>query len=482
MVTASPVSFAAEPLYDIDIPSLSVAEALNELADQVGALMLFSYDLVVDRQANGVVGRFTLAEALEALLEGSGLSGGLSDRQVVQISVEESAASIEATMNQGETVMLKSDKTGFWKRLTASLGLLATAAIPAQAQESAQQSASARAMLEEVVVTARRREENLQDLPMSIAAITADAMEAQGIYSVEDLSDFVPNLTLTMGDRANNTRVVIRGIGGGHPDNVFVFGSGMYIDGHYIPNSLTGYMSTLDIERVEVLRGPQGTLFGKNVTGGAINIITAKPHPEFESSLTLRAAEDGQQDVRGMLNVPLSDNVFARFSIASEQFDGYYFNQNLGIDTSGTDLQTFNAALRWEVNDNWTLDFSANTQKRRDDNKAFQCNPLDGSAPAWGTIGTFGGISGREDHLDRIYYSSAGAVSSYLIDANGNVTTTPAPGAVPLTNIATDGTGLEADHEAARVSDVAAGTFVNSSDLFTFSNVDVDTLFAAARW
>ena len=87
-------------------------------------------------------------------------------------------------------------------------------------------------------------------------------MEAAGILSIEDASDFVPNVTLTTSDRANNTRIVIRGIGGGHPDPVFVFGSGMYIDGHYIPNSLGGYMSTMDIERIELLRGPQGTLFG----------------------------------------------------------------------------------------------------------------------------------------------------------------------------------------------------------------------------
>ena len=119
------------------------------------------------------------------------------------------------------------------------------------------QSASAQGasgLLEEVVVTARRREESLQDLPLSIAALSAGQMEAQGISSIEDVSDFVPNVTLTQSDRMNNTRVVIRGIGGGHPDPVFVFGSGMYIDGHYIPNSLGGYMNTMDIERVELLR------------------------------------------------------------------------------------------------------------------------------------------------------------------------------------------------------------------------------------
>ena len=144
------------------------------------------------------------------------------------------------------------------KTIWSVIGIAGGAFLMAPAQQAVAQSASAQAMLEEVVVTARRREENLQDLPLSVAAINADAMEAAGIYSVEDVGDFIPNVTLTQSDRANNTRIVIRGIGGGHPDPVFPFGSGMYIDGHYIPNSLGGYMTTMDIERVEVLRGPRG--------------------------------------------------------------------------------------------------------------------------------------------------------------------------------------------------------------------------------
>ena len=284
------------------------------------------------------------------------------------------------------------------KGLWGVLGLAGGVFLFASGQQASAQSASAQAMLEEVVVTARRREENLQDLPLSIVAITADAMEAQGIYSIEDAGDFIPNVTLTQSDRANNTRIVIRGIGGGHPDPVFPFGSGMYIDGHYIPNSLGGYMTTMDIERVEVLRGPQGTLFGKNVTGGLVNIVTAKPGPEMASSLTLRAADHGQQDFRGMVNVPLSDSVFARVGIAKETMDGYYYNHNLGVDQGATDLTAFNAAIRFQPNDNWTIDLSYNKQDRNDDNKPIQCNPFDGSAGAWG--GMRGGRT-RPPHLDR---------------------------------------------------------------------------------
>ena len=273
------------------------------------------------------------------------------------------------------------------KRFSGVFGIAAGALLIAPGQEAAAQSASAQAMLEEVVVTARRREENLQDLPLSVAAISADAMEAQGIYSIEDVSDFIPNVTLTQSDRANNTRIVIRGIGGGHPDPVFPFGSGMYIDGHYIPNSLGGYMTTMDIERVEILRGPQGTLFGKNVTGGLVNIVTAKPGPEYASSISLRAADHGQQDLRGMVNVPLSDSFFARLGVAKETMDGYYYNHNLGIEQGATDLTAFNAAIRFAPNDNLTFDLSYNVQDRNDDNKPIQCNPFDGSAGAWALAG-----------------------------------------------------------------------------------------------
>lgn len=319
--------------------------------------------------------------------------------------------------------------------------------LTAQDAMGQQRGASAQAMLEEVVVTARRREENLQDLPLSIAAINADAMQAQGIYSIEDIGDFVPNVALTTSDRASNTRIVIRGIGGGHPDPVFVFGSGMYIDGHYIPNSLGGYMSTMDIERVELLRGPQGTLFGKNVTGGAVNIISAKPGPDFDSSLTLRAAEDGDNDFRGMVNFPISENVFARVGVAKEVFDGYYENRHLGISTGGEDHSTINAAIRFTPGQ-WTIDLNTFLIRYRDDNAGIQCNPgpTDPNAASgyqYTEDNQWGGGSG---HLERVY------------------------------------AGFGQDYFDACAADAAQGPFVNSSDKVTFADIDQEAVFASAQW
>jgi len=263
-------------------------------------------------------------------------------------------------------------------------------------------------------------------------------MQVQGIYSIDQASRYVPNVTLTNDDRANNTRVVIRGIGGGFPDPVFVFGSGMYIDGHYVPTSMGGYMSTVDIERIELLRGPQGTLFGKNVTGGLVNIISTKPQPEFDSSLTVRLAEDGEQAIRAMVNVPFSDTVFARFSVASEEFDGYYYNQNLNIDSGFKDSKSARAAIRIQPNDNWTVDATLAMSRKEDDNLGGQCQNTARDAPQWG---------GGAGNLERRLY-----------------------------------VGAREDFWAICDADVAAGDFVHSSDKITYSDVDEEIFTLGVEW
>ncbi len=238
---------------------------------------------------------------------------------------------------------------------------------------NAQQSASAQAMLEEVVVTARRREESLQDLPLSVAAITADAMQAQGIYDIMDITDHVPNVNFTNTGRRGVTALYIRGIGNDTPLSLAPVGAGVYIDGHYLPNTVGNMLNTVDIERIEVLRGPQGTLFGKNTTGGAINIVSAKPQQEFEGSALARIGGFGQTDFRGMVNVPLSDIAAARFSASKETSDGFYYNRTLDSDWGATDLTAFTAALRLTPDDHWTVDLGFRGNYQDDHNAPGQC-------------------------------------------------------------------------------------------------------------
>ena len=349
-------------------------------------------------------------------------------------------------------------------------------------QEASAQGAAA-AILEEVVVTARRREESLEDLPLSVVAISADAMQAQGIYNTEQIGDFAANVSLSSSDRMNHSRIFIRGIGGGFPNPIAVFGTGMYIDGHYLPGSLANYMSTVDIERVEVLRGPQGTLFGKNVTGGAINIISAKPGPEFESSLTVRAGQYGQQDIRGMINTPITDNLYFRGSISSEQLDGYWDNIFLGINgTDYRDSKNFRGSLRWLPNDNWTVDATVQTGRDRNGQLGRQCatrirqSTLDELAADGQDVSRFSATPDNPatSFNDGVGQWGGGPAGGH-INRLGPITTA---GQVVTTDGADSLTTMWDWCNASR----AAGDYTHASEKDSFSNADNMNLFFSAVW
>jgi iron complex outermembrane recepter protein len=307
-------------------------------------------------------------------------------------------------------------------QLLGAMGI--TALLPTQAVNA--QSASAAAMLEEVVVTARRREENLQDLPMSIQAFSADALEAQGIINIEEIGDFVPNVSLGDATRANDTRLFIRGVGGGFSNPAQVFGVGTYIDGHYMSGSLGAFMSTVDIERVEVLRGPQGTLFGKNTTGGAISLVTAKPHDQFDGYIQGRTGSYGRQDVRLMANVPLSDNLFMRANFAREYFDGYYKNAaaadfpTLDANTGGEEQTSFGFALRYLPSNQLTVDFRLMLAQDRDENQGGLCRAYP-DAEVYGDIHgvTFDGPDGLAGTADDVTGNLVGVPEGGYADGEG---------------------------------------------------------------
>ena len=237
------------------------------------------------------------------------------------------------------------------------------------------QSASAAAVLEEIVVTARRRDENYQDIPLSIAAISADTMEAMGIHDIKDISDFVPNVQFRETDGRGAAVLFIRGIGGGTGGGgTRSAGSALYLDNHYIASGAR-VLSTLDMERVEILRGPQGTLFGKNTNGGAVQFVSAKPQPEFDSEIMLRGGAYGQRDFRGMINVPFSDTVWGRFAVGKETYGGHYFNRALNRDYGAVDVQSFVGSLRFTPNDNWMIDLAVRTNTDDSDQTGGQCRP-----------------------------------------------------------------------------------------------------------
>lgn len=214
--------------------------------------------------------------------------------------------------------------------------------------------------LEEVVVTAERREASLQDTPISVISMSAEAIEQVGVSSLNELASFMPNVNI-VGNSAYgraNPEFNIRGVGAGVVTSGVVTERpvGLYIDGLYFPRSQGALLSLIDAERIDVLRGPQGTLFGRNNTGGAIAYTSKKPTGEFGGSIKAKVGEFNQRFLQGMLNVPLSDTAALRVTAMSEQQDGYVSRGN--IDLGNVDDQAVRAQLNISPSEDLTIDLA----------------------------------------------------------------------------------------------------------------------------
>lgn len=215
------------------------------------------------------------------------------------------------------------------------------------------------AVLEEIVVTAERREGTLQDTPISIVAFSGDDLQELGVTNIEELGAFLPNVSIGgLIITGNQPNFVIRGIGQNRTNLGNDRGVGLYVDDIYYSPATNSLLSVMDVERVEVLRGPQGTLFGRNTTGGAIRYITKKPTNEFEGTVRGTVGNFARTDVRGILNVPFSDNFYGRFTAASLSRDGYVTQALDNRDLGNQDERIFRAQFRWVPSDSLTIDLT----------------------------------------------------------------------------------------------------------------------------
>ena len=181
--------------------------------------------------------------------------------------------------------------------------------------------------LEEIVVTARKREESLMEIPVSITAFSGEGLIDRNLTSIDQIGSQTPGLVFSnsanISGSSNAAAVFIRGIGQSDYTLAVESGAGIYIDDVYLPHSIGNVANVVDVERIEVLRGPQGTLFGRNTIGGAIRIITKKPHDEYEGDIEFTTGSYSRIDVKGHVNIPLSDRFFIRFSGLSQDRDGF---------------------------------------------------------------------------------------------------------------------------------------------------------------
>ena len=208
-------------------------------------------------------------------------------------------------------------------------------------------------VLEEVIVTAQKRSESLQDVPVAVTAFSADTIQEAGISDTSDLAVMTPSLNANANASPFTTRLSIRGIGTSQSDPALEPSVGMFVDGVFLGRSGLGTADLTDIERIEVLQGPQGTLYGKNTNAGAISIITKRPNlDEFEGYVEASVGDYGMGKLTATASGPLGDTVAYRLSGNIHQRDGYYDNAGAGIDDQNdADDWNLQGKLLWEPTD-----------------------------------------------------------------------------------------------------------------------------------
>ena len=204
--------------------------------------------------------------------------------------------------------------------------------------------------IEEILVTAQRRTQSLQDVPIAMQVVDSRLIEDVAAENLGDLNGFVPGLVVS-DNSPTQPRYQIRGIQTGD----FGIGTdpavGVYVDGIYAARSGASLLAFNDVERIEVLKGPQGTLFGRNSAAGAISIVTRQPADEFHSLLRVRFGEYGKQYYEGMLNTPIGDSVALRINGVYNKSDGWLEDAATGLDLMPEENWAGRVALRWELSD-----------------------------------------------------------------------------------------------------------------------------------
>ncbi len=236
---------------------------------------------------------------------------------------------------------------------------MSLAAATLAAQAAIAQSSGRSMQLEEVVVTAQKREESLQDTPISLAAFSGDQLEQFGIDDLGDITARTPNVDITPFPNSRSSLVIfMRGVGNNDSQTTQDPAVGVYFDGVYMGRSIGLTKDVADLERVEILRGPQGTLYGRNTTGGAINMISAKPAGEFALKQVLSTGNRGYRKALIQLDTPTYNNVSAKISYSEADKSHWVDNINSNNDFVEEDRKAGRFVLRWDISEAFSADYA----------------------------------------------------------------------------------------------------------------------------
>jgi iron complex outermembrane receptor protein len=259
------------------------------------------------------------------------------------------------------------------------LSLLAMMASPAFAQDAAEDDNSG---IQEIIVTAQKKSERLQDVPISIAAITGDAVTDRAAVSLQGLQGAVPNVEIGTFSNTPNTAVfTIRGIGVIEPDPYAGNTVGIVSDGVPQYFSMGALLDLYDVDRIEILRGPQGTLFGANTTGGVVNVVNAQPEiGEFKGKATLGYGNYDHKNAGAAINVPLGESLAARFTVSHDQRKGWTTNIVDGSDMGKRNVTIFRGALKYAPTADFDITVSGEYDRARNGAPIVIAGDLPGEA------------------------------------------------------------------------------------------------------
>ena len=249
--------------------------------------------------------------------------------------------------------------------------------------QDASQGVNAGVVLEEIVVTARKREESLQSIPTSVSAFGADELEMKLVSSIQDLSRFAPNLVVnTAGVSPSQGIVFIRGIGEVDQFNTLDPAVGIYIDGIYLGRVQGSIFDLVDVQRIEVLRGPQGTLFGRNTIGGVINVITAPPSMDTSTDLSFTYGSDERVGIKASTNrALLDDKLIFRGNVSSLRRECLSRLQNNDDCIAGKDTVAARGVLRWLPTESLSVDFAIDVTDGKDSSYPSSLLAVNSNAP-----------------------------------------------------------------------------------------------------
>lgn len=326
---------------DINIPTQSAAKALVEFARQAGVSVLFPTERINQITTNAVRGQYEVKEALAVLLRGTGLVAELSDAGLLTVTITDALGSSA----------MQSNKPTKWLPAMISTLAAAFAGHSSVAQEtSSTASANAQGNLAEIIVTARRREENVQTVPIAITVLSQQTLQDNNVHTIGDLQYLVPSMSAISVYSRDAVNVSIRGQQTSGISSIPAVVS--YLNEVPIPSSSNGDLAggpgvLFDLESAEVLKGPQGTLFGRNSVGGDLLLQTARPTNDFGGRVQLTYGNYNDREIDGAINLPIADNVLlTRFAFNGQLRDGF-----TTVSGDGDHAGSFDADAR----DNWSV-------------------------------------------------------------------------------------------------------------------------------